>query len=581
MTMTFKRTLRIAVAANCLALPLLAHSAVITGAVTTDAHPVRGALVTLSDSGGLVSETVLTDAKGLYRLDTELSGHLAVRARAPLLGDAHAPLDVARGGAHLDLAFVLRPLAAAQEISESLPPSAHAARLKFPSQLQRQQFQSDCTPCHQIGSPSTRRPRSLDEWRAVMRKMTALADYTTEFHVEGYAAAFKQAFDGTPTAFHENTRVDEAALKAKIVEWKLPASQFPHDSEYLPRDGKFYTVDQFADQIYITDPKSDRTDVFAIPAVGVPIGGSFAGANGVPDWVPMGVRHGNHSLALSPKDGRFYITGSVGGEIGEFDPVTRDYRVHKVGGTTKLASWPHTIRFDSKGLIWFNTFIGNQIGRFDPQTGKWTIVELPNVVARRDDPKDARIPAPYGLDINPVDDSIWFTQVWANKIGRLDPRTMQVKEWTPPVVGPHRARFDNEGGFWIPGIGDGKITRLDTKTMKYETYKIPTLADDEVEAPYVLTVDRPTGEVWVSGNQSDRMFRFVPKTRQWTAYPLPTRGLYFREMVVTPQGWVCAPSSPIPPESYGDDGITKSLTCLQPDGRGNRPSAIERSAASR
>jgi len=158
---------------------------------------------------------------------------------------------------------------------------------------------------------------------------------------------------------------------------------------------------------------------------------------------------------------------------------------------------------------------------------------------------------------------------------------MQVKEWTPPVVGPHRARFDNEGGFWIPGIGDGKITRLDTKTMKYETYKIPTLADDEVEAPYVLTVDRPTGEVWVSGNQSNRMFRFVPKTRQWTAYPLPTRGLYFREMVVTPQGWVCAPSSPIPPEVYVDDGITKSLTCLQPDGRGNRPTATDRSVASR
>jgi len=579
--MTFRHTLRITVLANCLALPLLAHSAVITGAVTSDGHPIRGALVTFSDSGGLVSETVLTDPKGLYRLDTNLSGHLAVRARAPLFGDAHAALDVAPGAPPLKLVLGLRPLTDPQEISDSLPASAHFARLKFPSELQRQQFQSDCVPCHQIGSPSTRRARPLEEWRAVMLKMTGLADYTTDFHVEGYAAAFKQAFDGTPTPFHENTEVDEAALKAKIVEWKLPASQFPHDSGYFPPDGKFYTVDQFVDNIYITDPKTDRTDVFAIPAAGVPIGGSFAGENGVPDWVPMGVRHGNHSLALSPKDGRFYITGSVGGEIGEFDPVTRAYRVHKVGGTIKVAAWPHTIRFDSKGLIWFNTFIGNQIGRFDPQTGKWTIVELPTDVTRRDDPKDARIPAPYGLDINPVDDSIWFTQVWANKIGRLDSRTMQVKTWTAPVVGPHRARFDNEGGFWIPGIGDGKITRLDTRTMKSETYKIPTLAADEVEAPYVLTVDRRTGNVWVSANQSDRILRFVPKTRQWTAYPLPTRGLYFREIVVTTQGWVCAPSSPVPPETYGDDGITKSLTCLQPDGKGSRPSIVDRPVASR
>ena len=579
--MTYKHILRVAVAANCMALPLWAHSATITGAVTSDGHPVRGALVTVSESGGLVSETVLSDANGHYRLDTEWSGHLAVRARAPMFGDARAALDVVPGAARLNLALGLRPLTDAQEISDSLPPSAHFARLKFPSELQRQQFQSDCVPCHQVGSPSTRRARSIEEWRAVMRKMTALADYTTDFHVEGYAAAFKQAFDGTPTAFHQNTRVDEEALKAKIVEWKLPASQFPHDSEYLPRDGKFYTVDQFVDQIYITDPKSDRTEVFAIPAAGVPIGGSFAGENGVPDWVPMGVRHGNHSLALSPKNGHFYMTGSVGGEIGEFDPVAQAYRVHKVGGTLKVASWPHTIRFDSKGMIWFNTFIGNQIGRFDPQTGKWMIVELPTEVARRDDPKDARIPAPYGLDINPLDDSIWFTQVWANKIGRLDPATGQVKTWNSPVVGPHRARFDNQGGFWIPGIGDGKITRLDTKTMKSDTYRIPTLADDEVEAPYVLTVDRRTGNVWVSANQSDRILRFVPKTKKWTSFPLPTRGLYFREVVVTAQGWVCAPSSPIPPEVYGDDGITKSLTCLQPDGKGNRPTIADVSAARR
>jgi streptogramin lyase len=547
-----------------------AWAATVTGDVSSDGKPLRGAMVTLFSEDGQTSETVFSNSAGQYRLQTRLSGHLSLRARAPLAADVSTRLDVPSSDAALHQSIALKRLSTPQEISDSLPASAHAARVKFPTLLQREQFQLDCSGCHVIGTPATRQPRPLDAWTAVMKTMVPLADYTTDFHVRDYAEAMSRAFDGTPTPDRETHTVDEAALSAKITEWKLPTAKFPHDSAVYPPNGMLYTVDQFADQIYITDPKTNKTQTVPIPAAGIPIGGSFAGESGVPDWIPKGVRHSFHSLALSPFDGQFYMTGSVGGVVGVFDPVTHAFRVIKIPGASR---WAHTIRFDAKGFIWINTYLTDQIIRLDPKTGESTIIALPTDAARRDDPKDERIPAPYGLDINPVDGSVWYTKRWANKIGRVDPVTFRVTEWVPPIIGPHRARFDSTGGFWIAGLGDGTITRLDTSTMNYETYKIPTLGDDELEAPYALIVDPKTQNIWVTANASDRMFRFAPQTKTWTAFPLPTRGLYFREIAMTPDGSACSPSSPIPPD-IGAEGNTLSITCVQPDGDRPNPNKL-------
>jgi streptogramin lyase len=550
------------VAGTAVMLPAAGYAATVTGDVTIDTKPVRGALVTVFSGDKMVSETVFTDAAGHYRLDTQFTGSLSLRARAPLAADSVAKVEVPSPNSKLTQRFSLRRLTTPQEISDNLPASAHYARIKFPTTALAHQFQADCTPCHQIGNPMTRQKLGLEGWKSVMPSMLTYADYTKNVHLDDYAAALNSAFDGTPTAAHENTTVDEPVLSAKIIEWKLPESQFPHDSDVDPATGQFYTVDLFVDKLWITDPKTNQTRIVPIPDLGVPIGGSFAGDNGAPSWVPK-IRHGNHSLRLSPFDGLFYFTGSVGGEIGTFDPVKQTYKVHKVGGN---AAWPHTLVFDSKGIVWFTILVSNQIGRFDPKSGKSTLIELPsNSGETADDPADHRMPEPYGIDINPLDDSVWYTKIWSDKVGRVDPATLAVKEWTPPVKTPRRIAFDSAGNLWIPGMGDGNVAKLDTKTMKYEVQKIPTLAPDEVESPYFLGVNKRTQEVWISANQSDRMFRYVPKTNQWTAYPLPTRGMFQRDIFFTDAGWACAPSSPTPPEA-GIDGSTDSLLCVQPEG---------------
>jgi streptogramin lyase len=126
-------------------------------------------------------------------------------------------------------------------------------------------------------------------------------------------------------------------------------------------------------------------------------------------------------------------------------------------------------------------------------------------------------------------------------------------------------RFDASGTLWIPDFGQGALVKLEPATMKYTSYKIPTLAQGEVEAPYALGVHPKTQEIWITANMSDRVFRFLPKEERFIAYPLPARGTYLRDMVFTPEGLVCAASSPIPAPATVEGGMQEVL-CIDPVG---------------
>ena len=533
-----------------------ASSATVVGRTyNSDRIPVKGALITLSSADGMVSETVYTDGTGRFRLETKLYGRLMLRVRAPRDADAVQAVDVPAGAGRIEQTITLQRLTTAQALSDSLPASAHFARIKFPTPAARQQFQTDCLSCHEIGNPFTRNAaRTPEQWTAFVQLMLTYAGYTNMNHLQEYAGALRRAFDGTPTNAHERATPDDGAVNARITEWKLSGAVIAHDTEFNAADGKFYTVDQGVDSVYVTDPVANMTVRVALADNNVPVGGSFT-EHGYP--VPFGltVRHGLHSLQLGP-DGRFYTTGAIGGEVGIFDPTTLKYESHRIGGNSL---YPHTLRFDKKGIAWFSIAQSNQIGRYDPSNAAIKVIDLPRGTAG----PDTREPLPYGIDINPIDGSVWYSKLWANKIGRLDPTTLKVREFDPPVFGPRRLRFDSSGALWIPGFGDGTLARLDPRTMKYKTYPIPTLASDEVEAPYAVAVDPRTQDVWVTANMSDRAFRFIQKTERFRVYPLPTRGTYFRDFIFTPDGRVCASSSPMPPRPEVVEGGMDTLVCIE------------------
>ena len=236
-----------------------------------------------------------------------------------------------------------------------------------------------------------------------------------------------------------------------------------------------------------------------------------------------------------------------------FDPETQAFKVYEIG---EDALYPHTVRIDQKGIVWFTIAISNQVGRFDPETETFTLLQLPHnglwrwatdvffptllKYSARTPRENKHIDLsphkmlsgieyqdlfnlPYGIDINPKDGGVWYAKLWANMIGHVDPDTLEVTEYETPLKGPRRPRFDADGILWIPSFDESALLRFDPTTGEFKTYPLPTLSPDEYETPYALNVDQQTGDVWMTSNMSDRILRFIPKEERFISYPSPTR----------------------------------------------------------
>lgn len=536
--------------------PAMANAALISGKVeTTDKRPVHGAMITITSEDGLFAETIYSNEAGKFAVETKQSGSLAIRVRKAYFRDVSNTIDI-NGENPSPLQFTLRKMTSAKEISDSLSASAHFARIKFDDPIRQQWFKVDCLTCHQIGNAYTRMPKSSERWSQVLTRMLGFYGINDEQWAKNYADILFKTYDGGPADVIQKHETDPLLHKARILQWKLPQGMIAHDVEYNEEDGKFYTVDQGNDQIYITDPETKVTETFKIPDGGIPIGGKFKTLLGQTNPFSLNVSRGPHSLQHGP-NGNFYTTDTVSGQIGEFNPKTRSYVGHDIGGK---ALYPHTLRFDKRHRVWFTLAVSNQVGVYDTVNDKMTVIDLPAETDRK------KMPAlfPYGLDVNPVDGSVWYASLLANRIGRIDPDSLEVTVFTPPLIGPRRMRFDKTGTLWIPGYGTGSLVKLDTVTMKYKSYDIPALSETESEAPYAVGVHPVTQEVWITANMSDRLFRFLPEEERFIAYPVPTRGTFLRDVVFTSHGWVCANSSPVPPALTVEGGMQEIL-CVEPD----------------
>ncbi len=296
------------------------------------------------------------------------------------------------------------------------------------------------------------------------------------------------------------------------------------------------------------------------------------------------------------QDGRFWITNALSSTLMSYDPGTKRFGVYTVGGD---ALYPHTLRIDRRGIVWFTLAASNQVARFDPAMETFIVIDLPSNGFYRW-VADAFLPAilkiaswfprknlhlsmshhawtgegkevlnmPYGIDISPVDGSVWYAKLYADRIGRIDPETLEIIEIETPLRGPRRPRFDQEGMLWIPSFDEGAILRFNPNTDEFKSYPLPRLAPNEYETPYALNVHPETGDIWITSNLSDRIFRFTPKTEIFISYPSPTRVTFLRDLVFTEDGKVCSSHSNLP--AYAIEGGLSGFICLDPDAGADR-----------
>jgi virginiamycin B lyase len=108
------------------------------------------------------------------------------------------------------------------------------------------------------------------------------------------------------------------------------------------------------------------------------------------------------------------------------------------------------------------------------------------------------------------DGSIWWTGMWANLVGRLDPKTGEMKEYPlPPSARPHNIVADKDGSIWYTGNSNATMGKLDPKTGKITEYK--TKARD----PHTAAV-HPNGKIYFTAQGARMIGRVNPASGEVT-----------------------------------------------------------------
>jgi virginiamycin B lyase len=107
------------------------------------------------------------------------------------------------------------------------------------------------------------------------------------------------------------------------------------------------------------------------------------------------------------------------------------------------------------------------------------------------------------------DGSIWWAGMWANLVGRINPQTGEMTEYTlPDKALPHSVTPDSQGNIWYTGNGNGTIGKLDPRTGMITEYKMP---DPAARDPHTAEFDKK-GTLWFTLQQSNMIGRLIPAT---------------------------------------------------------------------
>jgi virginiamycin B lyase len=500
------------------------RSALLRGHVSAAARPLPGTMLTAFDDGRLESVSVFAQDDGRFVFPRLRPGTYRLRAR--LLGwqEVEVPVTLA-GRKSTTQNFGLTLLA---DANDQMPASQFLSLVlpKFPTPTIRSDFTLSCGNCHQIAGPRFREDKTVEEWSQVV---TTMESFLPPYHAETRPLILPLLLDTYgPDATLPKLPIPAPpsgdVLRATIYEYGLQygpggSTDFSscHDLQ-LGTDGVVYNDSG----IQWIDPRTGEHGVFPM--------------NG-----------GGHSIQRD-HDGNMWITQADRDTLTKLDVHTgvfTYYPLPKIGDDQ--GAYPHTLRFDASGIIWMTLTKSNHLARFDPATAQFTYYRLPP-----SDPVEIglSIPVAYGCDVAP-DGKIWFSQLFGRRIGRLDPATGTIQVWKPPFFGPRRLRAGADGIVWVPGYGSGVLGRFDPVIERWKTFDLPTgvvlpPGYGVSEEPYALNANRQTGDVWITGSASDTLIRFDPTGERFSAYPVPTRGSFMREILFDPDGnpWTCTSDEP-------------------------------------
>jgi len=296
-------------------------------------------------------------------------------------------------------------------------------------------------------------------------------------------------------------KLDPKTGKVTDYDFKDPAGKtISTHSVVVDAKGKVWATNGNDGTFIMYDPKTDQFKNFMRqPGVTQRVGGTLeADSQGNPWGSSTG---GALRLDVATGEYKFFAAPPLEGG--------------RICGAECGSTGTYGITVDGQDNAWFTQPGVDRIVKADPKTGKTTAVLL----------EGHKVP-----EAIPVDQERAAKVRGSQNSGSL------------LSVAPRRNAADKNGNYvWTGLFHANRLNRLDTKTLQVKDYEMPT----PHSMPYATAVDK-NGTVWINTISGDVLTKFDPKTERFTEYPLPTLGTEIRHVQVdnrTDPPTVYAPSN--------------------------------------
>jgi streptogramin lyase len=215
--------------------------------------------------------------------------------------------------------------------------------------------------------------------------------------------------------------------------------------------------------------------------------------------------------------------------IGHYFPKTGHYQIYVLPSLTvpdpsdasktlTLPSAPNDLALDKQGNVWFTELNANAIGRVDPRSG--SIQQYPLPVS-----KSGQMLDPYGITVD-SQGNVWFTESGSNSIGRLDPASDHMSFFTPPNnsdTALMEITSDPHGTIWLTTF-NSILLSLNPVSRIFKTYYAPTVSGSGSGSGglYGIVYDPTTGDLWVTVAAQSVIGRLDVASGRFAYYSIPT-----------------------------------------------------------
>jgi streptogramin lyase len=541
--------------------PLALHAQISGIVIGPEGEKMAGVTVSAKAEGGTIRTSVYTDAQGGYAFGRLSPGFYRVSAQALGYQPANADVQLPGPGAQN---FRLIANADVEQTFRQLPGNLALDSLPHDSDHDRRMQQlvrNNCTSCHTASFPLQFR---FDEagWNAIIELMKNANVYGSFMGKERSPSGILEHHQKELAAYLAHARGPHGVPKVA-----LPPRPEGEPARVLIREYDLpLDVDQNLPANFVQNDGSDwslATPSVMIPGWGVHDAwlddegnvwftcniankrtslGKVDTRTGAVKLFKVEAKNGlaapSHGMTRTP-DGMIWFNINPGrGGLARVNPKTEKIDVFIPPENLSQTGGATTVDYDGNGKIWVSAADG--VLRFDPQTSEWTGYKTASF----------KLPTGTGITYGAAGDrsgnGYWAVMIHdiigvadgatgkASEIklaptkAPADPQALEFyKTYTQPdfnnpppyAQGPRRMGTDKKADLlWVGNSWGANLARIDTKTHEVSYVNLPNRMQ-----PYHVHVDsqhRPWTNLW----GADRVMRYDPATKTWTAFDLPTRG---------------------------------------------------------